>query len=145
MLVYTLPANSSFTLINSYEQDTITFLQIWIKAKEPVYTISSQLYSFSINNIKNRLASIIPEANNNTEASEFPFSLSIGQFGGRQETVYKLCSKEALFFGFVITGAFELEGRLMHEKDGLALWDVEEVELEALSINALMLVVELYS
>lgn len=43
----------------------------------------------------------------------------------------------------VLAGAFEVEGRLLHAHDGLALWDTATVELEALSPDALVLVVEL--
>ncbi|WP_165699302.1 pirin family protein [Hymenobacter jejuensis] len=52
-------------------------------------------------------------------------------------------SNRSRFFAFVVAGAFEVEGRLLHERDGLALWDVQEVELEALSNDALVLVLEL--
>ena len=71
-----------------------------------------------------------------------PFALRLGRFMGREEAVYKVQPGNQLF-AFVVAGAFELEGRLLHEKDGLALWDAEEVELEALSNHALVLVVEL--
>ncbi|WP_262891527.1 pirin family protein [Adhaeribacter radiodurans] len=40
-------------------------------------------------------------------------------------------------------GAFEVQGRLLHEKDSLALWDTEEVELEALSNHIRILIMEL--
>ena len=143
ILRYTLPANSTFTLTNPYEKDLINFLQIWIKAKEPVNTNSTQLHAFSFDANKDILATIVSGADADKKATELPFTLSIGRFGGRQETLYKLGSKNILFFGFVIAGAFEAEGRLLHEKDGLALWDITEVELEALSNNALMLTIEL--
>jgi hypothetical protein len=39
-----------------------------------------------------------------------------------------------------LAGAFEAEGRLLHEKDGRAPWDAPApVEIEALSNNALLL------
>ncbi|MBC6988212.1 hypothetical protein H9I52_00875 [Hymenobacter sp. BT491] len=52
-------------------------------------------------------------------------------------------SSRSRFFAFVVTGAFEVEGRLLHKRDGLALWYVQEVELKALSNDALVLVLEL--
>lgn len=45
-------------------------------------------------------------------------------------------------FVFVLQGAFETEGRLLHERDGLALWDVDKIEMEALSNDALVCLVE---
>jgi len=42
-----------------------------------------------------------------------------------------------------LEGAFEVEGRLLHARDGLALWETEKVELEALSNDAIILVMEI--
>jgi hypothetical protein len=69
--------------------------------------------------------------------------LSLGRFAGRRGATYEL-PPGRLFFGFVLAGAFEAEGRLLHEKDGLALWEVPApVEIEALSNHALLLVLTL--
>ncbi|MGI4743634.1 MAG: hypothetical protein ACRYG7_51435 [Janthinobacterium lividum] len=44
-------------------------------------------------------------------------------------------------FAFVLAGAFEVAGQLMHEKDGLALWDAAAAsKIEALGNDALLLV-----
>ena len=43
----------------------------------------------------------------------------------------------------VIEGAFEVHGRLLHARDGLALWDTSIAEIEALSNDAIILLVEL--
>ena len=42
----------------------------------------------------------------------------------------------------MIAAAFEAEGRLLHERDGLALFDTNEIEMEALSNDAMMLLIE---
>ncbi len=47
-----------------------------------------------------------------------------------------------LFFAFVLAGAFETEGRLLHERDGLAIWDTDKIEMEALSNDAMILLIE---
>jgi redox-sensitive bicupin YhaK (pirin superfamily) len=43
---------------------------------------------------------------------------------------------------YVIEGAFEVQYRLLHARDGLALWEAERVEWEALSNDAILLVLE---
>jgi redox-sensitive bicupin YhaK (pirin superfamily) len=69
--------------------------------------------------------------------------LSIGQFRGRQEARYQLSHKTHGLFVFVIEGAFEVQGRLLHPRDGLAFWNVAEpAELEALSNDAIILLME---
>ena len=70
-----------------------------------------------------------------------PSFISIGKFSGRGETIYKSSSGKCCFL-FVIAGAFEAEGRLLHERDGLALFDTNEIEMEALSNDAMMLLIE---
>ena len=42
----------------------------------------------------------------------------------------------------MIAGAFEAEGRLLYERDGLALFDTNKIEMEALSNDAMMLLIE---
>jgi len=36
-----------------------------------------------------------------------------------------------------------VEGRLLHARDGLTLWETEEAEMEALSNDAIVLLIEL--
>ena len=72
-----------------------------------------------------------------------PFTVSIGKFSGRGETIYKLPNRNSGLFAFVIEGAFEVEGRLLHARDGLTLWETEEAEMEALSNDAIVLLIEL--
>lgn len=66
----------------------------------------------------------------------------MGIYDGRKEDVYKVKKAGHGLFVFVINGAFEVLGRLLEERDGLALWDVEEVDFEALSGNAILLIME---
>lgn len=66
----------------------------------------------------------------------------LGKFGGRRDDVYKLSGGSAGVFVFVIEGAFEVQNRLLHPRDGLALWDLTEVEFEALSNEAMLLLIE---
>ncbi|HLO38529.1 MAG TPA: hypothetical protein VK173_08565, partial [Lacibacter sp.] len=74
---------------------------------------------------------------------ELPAILSVGKFSGRAETVYYTERSSANVFVFVLEGAFEVEGRLLHARDGLALWQATSVEMEALSNDALVMVVEM--
>lgn len=119
-------------LSNTYEEDTISYICYSIEADEPD-KIPAKLFDFELGT-KNQLIVL--------GDSSLPFKFSIGLFDGRQEAFYGL-NKQAKVYAFVLSGAFEVEGRLLHEKDGLALWDVEEIALEALSNYALILTIEL--
>ncbi|MBH8558200.1 pirin family protein [Hymenobacter negativus] len=136
--VLMLPARSTLHVRNPYDTELVSFLHLWLLADAPVAASSEQRGSFSSEAIQNQLARLLP-----TTASLLPFTASLGRFEGRQEAVYQLENTANSLFVFVLAGAFEVESRLLHEKDGLALWDASEIELEALSNDALILVLEL--
>ncbi|RDC55002.1 hypothetical protein DU508_19540 [Pedobacter chinensis] len=120
---------------NPYPNDMINYLQIGIKTDMFLLRASEMLFSFDFEKNQNQLIEII-------SSPKLPFKLSAGIFAGREEEIYKMQSSQNKFFCFIIDGAFEVEGRLLHVRDGLALWDLEQVELEALSNNAIVLVLE---
>lgn len=76
----------------------------------------------------------------------FKFSTSnflrLGIYDGRQEGTLTFQESDKQFFVFIIEGAFEVNNRLLHKRDGLALWDSNQLEFEALSNNAIILVIE---
>jgi len=138
-----LPAGSTLTLRNPYEDELISFLHLWLVAELPTDTaVSTDIFAFDVEALENRLGELVSSAPATPAGPGRAFILSLGRFAGRQESIYKVQSRESLFFAFVLTGAFELEGRLLHAKDGLALWEADELELEALSNDALVVVLE---
>lgn len=133
--VLTLPAGSTLQLRNPYPSDVISLLHLWVRADEPAPLAASTAFSFE--DLANRLAPLLPAT------AGLPFTLHLGRFAGRHEATHELAAGR-LFFGLALAGAFEVEGRLLHEKDGLALWDAPApVEIEALSDNALLLALEI--
>jgi hypothetical protein len=118
---------------NPYQNDVINYMQFGIKTDMFLMRASEMLFNFDFEKNKNQLLDII-------SSPKLPFKLSAGIFAGREETVYKMQSSNHQFYAFIVDGAFETEGRLMHARDGLALWDIEKVELEALSNNAIVVV-----
>lgn len=66
-----------------------------------------------------------------------------GIFDGRSEGFYSPKNTEATIFGMVINGAFEFQNRLMETRDAILLWEIEELEFEALSENAIILFFEI--
>jgi len=132
-----LPLTNGMTveITNPYADTLVKYLQLWIKTPGDAPAAAHRLFSFSIDNNCNQL---IPAF------SLTPASLGvIGKFAGREETVYKITDPRKGVFAFVLQGAFEVQYRLLHEGDGLGLWGLTEIELEALSNDAIILVVEI--
>ena len=124
-----IPKGGFVRIINPFEHELVNFLQLWIKA--PANEGTNQLTTFNLNENKNRLISLFDTIN-----------LSIGQFDGRAEAEYKPNNTGAALFMFVIDGEFEAQHRLLHARDGLALWDVAGLEMEAVINNAIILLLE---
>jgi len=123
-LIYFLKGET-LEMTNPYEEDLINFLCIgWHNSA----VTDTSHYQFDLDNDKNRLTS-------------FPL-FSIGKFGGREEGIYQLKNSNKGVIVVVIEGAFEVQNRLLQHRDGLALWNTEEVEFEALSEGAILLFLE---
>jgi quercetin 2,3-dioxygenase len=136
LLISTLPAHTHIVLSNLYPQKWINYLQLTINISTSFEPLSStRVFDFDLIIQPNELIKIT--------TAEYPFNISIGHFEGKQECIYHLQNQQCLFYAFVITGIFELEGRLLHERDGLALWQREQVELKALSLDAVIIVLEI--
>jgi len=120
---------------NPYQKDTINYMQFGIKTDMFLMRASEMLFKFDFEKNQSQLLEII-------SSPKLPVKLSAGFFAGREKAVYKMQSQNHQFYAFIIDGGFEIEGRLMHARDGLALWDSEQVELEALSNNAIVVVLE---
>jgi redox-sensitive bicupin YhaK (pirin superfamily) len=125
-----LHVQDAFEIRNPYEHDLVKFLQLWIKspAASPGSLVAVDLSK------KDSLFTLHHTDN---------YRIAIGKFNGRGEGSYHLHDKQRGVFVFNIEGAFEVQYRLLHEGDGLALWDIDTVALEALSNDAILLIIEI--
>ena len=73
----------------------------------------------------------------------FNFPGFIGVFDGRESGNYILKEKKNGIFGMVINGAFEFQNRLIENRDAILIRDIEELEFEALTENAIILFFEI--
>lgn len=133
--VYSTPKGTTIEIGNPFHDELVNFLQIWFYGEEAAADKEPQLIPFDLVNNINQL---VPMPVNNSS-----YKISIGKYNGRQESVYKLSDTRNGIFVFVIEGTFEVQFRLLHSRDGLALWEAGEVEWEALSNNAILLVMEM--
>jgi hypothetical protein len=123
----------SFELTNGYEEENVSYLQIGFNAKSQDSQNNLQQFHFGLTN-KNQLIPLFETSN----ALGF-----IGMYEARKEGFYSLKNNSNGVFVFVINGAFEIENRLLESKDGLSLSGIESLEWEALSENALLIVLEI--
>jgi redox-sensitive bicupin YhaK (pirin superfamily) len=131
---------SEFKISNPFKDELVNYLQVWLRADE---NDSIKLFLSTYRNVNDNLNNIVPVFWDAKKTFSPFYSMSIGKFSGRGETVYKKKYVNTEIFIYVLEGAFEVEGRLLHARDGLALWNTEEAELEALSNDAIILLTEI--
>ncbi|MCX6318823.1 MAG: hypothetical protein NTW29_16210 [Bacteroidetes bacterium] len=96
--------------------------------------------SFDVNKYPACMMRISPA---HIESYLLPFMVSIGKFAGRQDTMYYFANPSNGAWACVLAGAFEVQGRLLQEGDALTLFGEPMIEMEALSNDALLFLIEL--
>jgi len=143
LYTFSAAAGSTVQFTNPYATELISFLPIWLL--DPFGLSVTQLSAFNLASWPNQLVAVeleLPRPPSGALACPLPFPVQMGRFDGRVETTCTV-PEDALFFPFVLAGAFEVAGRLLHTGDGLALWDTSAVELEALSNTAALITLAL--
>lgn len=119
-------------LFNPYEEENVSYLEIDFQMGKQYFKNYFQQYGVDFSK-RNKLSSLFE--------IEKAIGL-IGVFDGRRKGKYALRNKNNGVFAFVINGAFEIEDRLMEAKDGLSLKEIATIEWEALSENAILMLIE---
>lgn len=126
---------------NPFRDEMVNCLQVWIRMHAPGKRGNAWLHAYEdVNKHINQLINALPLEGS---ISQLPVSLSIGKFSGRGECSYQCKKGNAYLFLFVIEGAFEVEGRLLHAGDALALQNSPAADIEALSNDAILLLIAL--
>lgn len=129
-------ALSPIQLYNPFENESVAFLWMNIVADDQDFA-EVWLGDFDPH-LEKDFVSLL-----DTKSNTLPFGIHMKQFKGREEKIFTTTGGYQSVFCYAIAGAFEVCGRLMHPKDGLALWDVSEIDIEALSNDALMFLIEI--
>ncbi|MBA4053266.1 MAG: pirin [Marivirga sp.] len=129
--------DSEFEISNPYKDELINYLYIELSGDRSL-NATSTVVSFDLDNNRNKLIPLF----SNQRTIHRNLSIYLGKFGGREEGIYTLKDPFKGIFVFIIEGAFEVQNRLLQARDGLALRGTDHVEFEALSNDAIILVIE---
>lgn len=127
---------------NHLQEELVNFLHIRVNTGSCTGSDASVVLRFHIDQYRNKLALMEPVYGKDVIES-LPFCLGVTKVEGRNEIEYPLAEPGNGVFVFVVNGAFEVQNRLLHERDGLALWDTEIIEAEALSNDAILIILEI--
>jgi len=135
--LFSAATQSSYTISNPFEkEELVNFLQIWLYKNKTSFTPKLQPVDFDLSQT-NQLQQVISETDLHQSSHCY-----IGKFDGRKKGVYQLQNNNHGIYAFVIEGVFEVQDRLLHTRDGLAIWNTNEIDFEALSSGAILLVLE---
>lgn len=132
----TTAKDTTITFENPYAEDPVNFLQLWVKKQPGAVAHSLSVIDFDIENNRNSLVELF------WQVADSDSRFFVGKLGGREEINYLLSAPGKGLFLYVLEGAFEVAYRLLETGDSLALWDVKEAEIEALSNDAIIMLVE---
>jgi len=127
----------TITIKNPYDESTINYLYITFSN-----TILSDVFQSKDFMIAKADLSVRNQFHKLYETFQNGLSTQIGIFNGHTETLYSPANNSNGIFAFVVSGTFEVQGRVLEDRDGLALWNTQQIDLEALSDNAIMLLIE---
>ena len=137
--LFSAARQSRYEIANPYEKEDelVNFLQVWLYKYKDSFMPKLRQFDFDLS-LANELHKLIlpPDINQ-------PSFCYIGKYEGRKKGVYTLQNKNSGIYVFVIEGAFEIQDRLLHAKDALAIWNTNEIDFEALSNGAILLLFEL--
>jgi quercetin 2,3-dioxygenase len=115
---------------NPYLEESVNYMYLQLRGK-PVDSPRHWIIDFDLDASRNKLIPLFNEP-----------LVSIGKFSGRTSGTYTPADPARGAFVFVLEGAFEVQDRLLEPRDGLALWNTMEIEFEALSNEAILLVID---
>ena len=124
-------AGSKLTFKNIYPEHTVRFLIIALKSANNTVK-RTVTYKF---NTLNLLREVYKDPDTG-------LCLNMGNFEGRKEAMYSLKTATNAIFAYVLQGAFEVNNRLLETGEALCCWNTDRVEVEALSGNAYLLLLE---
>ena len=133
---FNIEKGSPYTFNNPYEKEWINYLHIGFKSNSSRSEHASYLQGIEFEKM-NTLVSL-----DFKKSTEGPCAGYIGIYESRKKEDYILKDPKNGLFVYVIKGAFDFEGRLLEYRDGLSMWDINEVEFEALTENAIIMLLE---
>ena len=118
---------------NPFDIELVNFLHLWIAETQTGSQLQIQKLFFDVDANKNLLQPLKVIGHGVG---------CLGKFDGRKGSTYRVNHPTEGLFIFVVEGAFEVQNRLLQSRDALALWNVDEVAFEALSNEAVILMID---
>ena len=125
---------------NPLEDQLVNYLQFSFSVSSVDF--SDHLFSIdSLKENKNKIVELFFTPGSSADQSNT--IAKIGNYNGRMKDSYTAINERNHIFVFVLQGAFEVEDRLLETRDALGLYDCTKIEYEALSNEAILIIIEM--
>lgn len=125
---------------NRNRDQDVNFLQIWVLPKEKNIAPRYDQVKFDPAKRKNQWQRVVaPEAGGDVVTINQDAYFSLGQLDKGKSLSYPLARSGNGVYIFVLSGKVEVEGQTLDRRDGLGIWDTEEIDFKALEDAELLL------
>ena len=128
---------------NKNKDRPVKFLQIWVFPNKRNVTPRYDQITLKRSDRQNRFQQILsPNANDTGMWFHQDAWFHLGQFDKDVSTSYTIKKKGNGVYAFVIAGDATIDGNSLNERDGLGIWDTDEISIIAHSQNTEVLLME---
>lgn len=128
---------------NKNKDQQVKFLQIWVFPKTKGVTPRYDQISLNPADRLNRLQQILsPNTDDEGVWIHQDAWFHMGRFDEGKGSTYSLKKPGNGIYAFVLSGSFRIGDQPLHTRDGLGIWDINQIQLEAGSPNAEILLME---
>lgn len=118
---------------NASKTEDLKFLQIWVIPN--VEETKPEYHNYNIRPLlkRNELATFISPSGNTPAHLLQDTWFSIGTFDAGHSVIYRMHKPRTGVYIFVIEGEINVAGENLSRRDGIGIWDIESVTIEATS------------
>jgi redox-sensitive bicupin YhaK (pirin superfamily) len=128
---------------NKNKDKAVKFLQIWLFPNKRNVQPRYDQITLKLNDRQNKLQQILsPNTDDEGVWIHQNAWFHLGKFDQNITTDYALKDKSNGVYCFVISGEFNVDGQVLSRRDAMGIWEIEKLNLESLSENAEILLME---
>ncbi|WP_299245558.1 pirin family protein [uncultured Aquimarina sp.] len=125
---------------NKNSDKEVKFLQIWVTPNKKNVTPRYDQISIENKNIKNELYQILsPNPDDNGVWIHQDAWFHLGELETEHTQTYTLKDKKNGVYAFVLEGSVTIEDNILEKRDGLGIWDVEQIKINSNGASKILL------
>ncbi|WP_298313327.1 pirin family protein [uncultured Aquimarina sp.] len=125
---------------NKNSDKEVKFLQIWVTPNKKNVTPRYDQIAIENKNIKNELYQILsPNPDDNGVWIHQDAWFHLGELENEHLQTYTLKDKKNGVYAFVLEGSVTIEDKVLEKRDGLGIWDIEQIKIKSNEASKILL------